>query len=71
MDTMGAWDAFVAGFQRKLIEDQKLISDEPKVQDALRFANVCEAITTIERGVISALPDIETAEKLINRATLY
>ena len=71
VDTTGAGDAFVAGFLRKLIQDQKLISNEPKLRDALRFANACGAITTTERGAIPALPDTETAEKLINRATLY
>jgi fructokinase len=71
VDTTGAGDAFVAGFLRKLIQDRKLISDEAKLRDALRFANACGAITTTERGAIPALPDTETAEKLINSATLY
>ena len=71
VDTTGAGDAFVAGFLRKLIQDQKLISNEPKLRDALQFANACGAITTTERGAIPALPDTETAERLINRATLY
>jgi fructokinase len=71
VDTRGARDVFVAGFLRKLIQHQKLISEEPKLRDVLRISNACGAITTIERGVISALLDTETAEKLINQATLY
>lgn len=71
VDTRGVRDVFVAGFLRKVIQHQKLISEEPKLRDVLRISNACGAITTIERGVISALLDTETAEKLINQATLY
>ncbi|KAH8951903.1 hypothetical protein BDL97_09G055400 [Sphagnum fallax] len=65
VDTTGAGDAFCAGYLTKLVEDMKMIENEQKLRDALKFACVCGAITTTERGAIPALPDRSTVMKLL------
>jgi fructokinase len=39
--------------------------NEQKLREALKFACVCGAITTTERGAIPALPDRSTVMKLL------
>ncbi|KAJ4813949.1 PfkB-like carbohydrate kinase family protein [Rhynchospora pubera] len=56
VDTTGAGDAFVAGILSQLAADQSLIKDEARLREALKFANVCGALTVTERGAIPALP---------------
>ncbi|CAM6036742.1 unnamed protein product [Sphagnum compactum] len=65
VDTTGAGDAFCAGYLTKLVEDMKMIENEEKLREALKFACVCGAITTTERGAIPALPDRSTVMKLL------
>ncbi|KAH8954889.1 hypothetical protein BDL97_08G104800 [Sphagnum fallax] len=60
VDTTGAGDAFVAGILTKLVQDISLLEDEKRLQEAVRFANACGAITVTRRGAIPALPDTET-----------
>lgn len=43
--------------------------DEQRLQDALRFANACGAITVMERGAIPALPTKEAVQKMLSNAT--
>uniref|UniRef100_A0ACD6ANY5 Uncharacterized protein n=1 Tax=Avena sativa TaxID=4498 RepID=A0ACD6ANY5_AVESA len=56
VDTTGAGDAFVAGILYKLAMDSSLLQDEARLREALKFANVCGALTVTERGAIPALP---------------
>ncbi|KAJ3700586.1 hypothetical protein LUZ61_004291 [Rhynchospora tenuis] len=56
VDTTGAGDAFVAGILSQVAADQSLIKDEARLREALKFANVCGALTVTERGAIPALP---------------
>ncbi|XVE72202.1 hypothetical protein DITRI_Ditri11bG0020200 [Diplodiscus trichospermus] len=56
VDTTGAGDAFVAGTLVQLASDSSLIQHEDRLRDALKFANVCGALTVTERGAIPALP---------------
>lgn len=56
IDTTGAGDAFVGALLRKLVDDQSALQDEKKLQEMLRYANVCGAITTTKKGAIPALP---------------
>lgn len=56
VDTTGAGDAFVAGILSQLASDISLLLDEPRLREALRFANTCGALTVTERGAIPALP---------------
>ncbi|KAK6266649.1 hypothetical protein QUC31_017486 [Theobroma cacao] len=56
VDTTGAGDAFVAGTLAQLASDLSLLQDEDRLRDALKFANVCGALTVMERGAIPALP---------------
>ncbi|KAL4341634.1 hypothetical protein GQ457_08G014900 [Hibiscus cannabinus] len=59
VDTTGAGDAFVAGTLSQLASDLSLLQDEDRLRDALRFSNVCGALTVTERGAIPALPTRE------------
>ncbi|XP_062233226.1 probable fructokinase-6, chloroplastic isoform X1 [Phragmites australis] len=56
VDTTGAGDAFVAGMLSQLVTDFTLLQDEGRLREALKFANVCGALTVTERGAIPALP---------------
>jgi fructokinase len=64
VDTTGAGDAFVGGLLYQLSEQmeqtehfEKILTDEDKLTDILKFANVCGALTTTKRGAIPALPN--------------
>ncbi|XP_057980378.1 probable fructokinase-7 [Malania oleifera] len=59
VDTTGAGDAFVGGVLNSLASDLNLYKDENRLREALRFANVCGALTVTERGAIPALPTKE------------
>lgn len=67
VDTTGAGDAFCAGLLSQLAVVPSIIDDEPKLRNALTFANACGAITTTERGAIPALPDKDTVLRLIRK----
>lgn len=67
IDTTGAGDAFVAGILSHLVLDKSLIQDQGKLREALRFANICGAITTTERGAIPALPYRDTVLKAFSK----
>lgn len=56
VDTTGAGDAFVAGILSQLAVDFSLLQDEARLREALKFANICGALTVTERGAIPALP---------------
>ncbi|TVT98544.1 hypothetical protein EJB05_56156 [Eragrostis curvula] len=45
VDTTGAGDAFVAGILSQLATDFSLLQDEDRLREALKFANVCGALT--------------------------
>ncbi|KAJ9563468.1 hypothetical protein OSB04_008628 [Centaurea solstitialis] len=59
VDTTGAGDAFVGGFLWSLALNTGLLKDEKKLREALKFANVCGAITVTARGAIPSLPTKE------------
>ncbi|KAF6172335.1 hypothetical protein GIB67_024957 [Kingdonia uniflora] len=63
VDTTGAGDAFVAGILSQLAADLSLIQNESGLREALKFANVCGALTVTERGAIPALPYREAVMK--------
>ncbi|XP_030508142.1 probable fructokinase-6, chloroplastic isoform X2 [Cannabis sativa] len=63
VDTTGAGDAFVAGTLSQLADDLSLLQNEEKLRDALKFSNVCGALTVTGRGAIPALP---TREVVLN-----
>ncbi|XP_076934280.1 putative fructokinase-7 [Bidens hawaiensis] len=63
VDTTGAGDAFVGGVLNSLASNPQLLKYEKKLRDALKFANVCGAITVTERGAIPSLPTKEVVLK--------
>lgn len=60
VDTTGAGDAFYGAFLYSLSEGKN-------ISDALRFANVCGALTATKKGAISALPSAEQIIAFSNR----
>jgi len=58
IDTLGAGDAFVAGFLTELARAGSLegILNDGELTSALRFANVCGAFATQKAGAIPSLP---------------
>ncbi|XAR71762.1 Fructokinase [Bertholletia excelsa] len=69
VDTTGAGDAFTGGLLYNLASDAKLFEDEKRLREALRFANVCGALTVTERGAIPALPTKDAVLKVLSEAT--
>nr|KAJ0208812.1 hypothetical protein LSAT_V11C400171790 [Lactuca sativa] len=68
VDTTGAGDAFVGGLLLNLAANTQLFKDEKKLRDALRFANVCGAITVTERGAIPSLPSKEAVHNKLEES---
>lgn len=67
VDSLGAGDAFMAGFLACLADDPDLtmLHDEDAMVRALRFANAVGAITTTRYGAMSALPTRAQVEELL------
>ena len=73
VDPVGAGDAFVAGFlggilrswQPRKFLDLDAHARLPIVQDGLRIANVCGALTCTRRGDTAAMPTIEEVEEFL------
>ncbi|GAV85670.1 PfkB domain-containing protein [Cephalotus follicularis] len=68
IDTTGAGDSFIGALLCKIVDDQSIIEDEPRLREVLKFANACGAITTTKKGAIPALPTVDEALKLIKGA---
>ncbi|KAF7805347.1 putative fructokinase-4 [Senna tora] len=68
IDTTGAGDSFVGALLCKIVDDQSILEDEPRLREVLKFANACGAITTTKKGAIPALPAEADALKLIKGA---
>ncbi|KAL4632341.1 hypothetical protein ACB092_04G043100 [Castanea dentata] len=66
VDTTGAGDSFVGALLCKIVDDQSILEDEPRLRTVLKFANACGAITTTKKGAIPALPTESDALSLIN-----
>ncbi|XP_021751776.1 probable fructokinase-4 [Chenopodium quinoa] len=69
VDTTGAGDSFVGALLGKIVDDHSIIEDEPRLKEALKFANACGAITTTKKGAIPALPTEAEAFELIKKAS--
>lgn len=54
VDTTGAGDSFVAGLLSGILQNPDDYAD--KLENILRYANACGALTTTQRGAIPALP---------------
>ncbi|KAJ9178351.1 hypothetical protein P3X46_010239 [Hevea brasiliensis] len=65
VDTTGAGDSFVGALLLKIVDDQSILEDEPRLREVLKFANACGAITTTKKGAIPALPTEDEALSLI------
>ncbi|KAJ6734239.1 HEXOKINASE FAMILY MEMBER [Salix purpurea] len=65
VDTTGAGDSFVGALLCKIVDDQSVLEDEPRLREILRFANACGAITTTKKGAIPALPTTADALELV------
>ncbi|XP_057456292.1 fructokinase-2-like [Lotus japonicus] len=68
VDTTGAGDSFVGALLCKIVDDQSILEDEPRLREVLKFANACGAITTTKKGAIPALPTEADALNLIKEA---
>jgi len=67
IDTLGAGDAFVAGFLAELALAGSLegILNDGELTNALRFANACGALATQKAGAIPSLPTREEVEAML------
>ncbi|KAE9588129.1 hypothetical protein Lal_00003211 [Lupinus albus] len=68
VDTTGAGDSFVGSLLAKIVDDQSILEDEPRLREVLKFANACGAITTTKKGAIPALPKEEDVLNLIKES---
>ena len=68
-DTTGAGDAFIGSFIYKLsistVDINHISKDEMK--EILSFSNAVAALTTTQKGAISAIPSRETVEKFLSK----
>jgi fructokinase len=64
-DTTGAGDAFIGAFLYKLAEDNSDMDSisEEEMKRILMFSNAVAALTTTQKGAISAIPSAETVRK--------
>ncbi len=67
IDTLGAGDAFVAGFLAEIARGGSLeaVLNAGELDAMLRFANACGALTTQKAGAIPALPSREEVEAFL------
>uniref|UniRef100_A0A0E0N662 fructokinase n=1 Tax=Oryza rufipogon TaxID=4529 RepID=A0A0E0N662_ORYRU len=56
VDTTGAGDAFVGALLRRIVQDPSSLQDQKKLEEAIKFANACGAITATKKGAIPSLP---------------
>ncbi|OIW08677.1 hypothetical protein TanjilG_03353 [Lupinus angustifolius] len=68
VDTTGAGDSFVGALLSKIVDDQSILEDEPRLREVLKFANASGAITTTKKGAIPALPTESDVLNLIKGA---
>ncbi|KAL2325210.1 hypothetical protein Fmac_024268 [Flemingia macrophylla] len=68
VDTTGAGVSFVGALLTAVARDSATFNDEPKLREALTFANACGAMCTTQKGAIPALPTTAEAEKLISNS---
>jgi fructokinase len=70
VDTLGAGDAFVAGFLSRILQFASLDAalNEESLRAILRFANACGAIATQTPGAIPALPTEEQVQEFLKHA---
>jgi fructokinase len=68
VDTTGAGDAFVGALLRKIVQDPSSLQDQKKLEEAIKFANACGAITTTKKGAIPSLPAETEVLQLIAKA---
>ena len=64
VDTTGAGDAFLAGLITKLISSG-YPSNKLKIEDCIKFANVCGLLTCLGEGAIEQQPDYEKVNKFL------
>ncbi len=64
VDTTGAGDAFLAGLISKLIASG-YPSNEPEIQDCIKFAGVCGLLTCLGEGAIEQQPYYEKVNKFL------
>ena len=64
VDTTGAGDAFLAGLISKFISSG-YPSNEPDVEDCVKFANVCGLLTCLGEGAIEQQPNYEKVIKFL------
>ncbi len=72
VDATGAGDAFVGAIlfsiNRRLEEDKTVFAlDRAEIEEILRFATGCGALTVTRKGVIPALPTFEEAKEFLNK----
>ncbi|XP_028796465.1 probable fructokinase-5 [Neltuma alba] len=69
VDTTGAGDSFVGSLLVSVANNPSIFDDEPKLKEALTFANACAALCTTQKGAIPALPTASDAQSLISKSS--
>lgn len=69
VDTTGAGDAFIGAFLYQILSNGIDINNMTykSIKDNLKFSNAVAALTTMNKGAISALPSLETVENFIDK----
>lgn len=68
VDTTGAGDAFIAGILYQLSKKDQLLDDLSitEMTKILEFANICGALTALNRGAIYSMPSLEDVKRFIS-----
>ena len=65
IDTTGAGDGFVAGLLKGLLTHPHALMKEDQLRTVCEFANAVGALTTTQRGAISALPTLHEVDEFL------
>ncbi|OPJ60586.1 carbohydrate kinase family protein [Clostridium oryzae] len=70
VDTTGAGDSFIGAFLYQICNNKLDIMniEKSEIKDILKFSNAVAALTTMNKGAISALPSLETVEKFMKES---
>ncbi|MFN2144618.1 MAG: carbohydrate kinase family protein [Anaerolineales bacterium] len=68
IDAIGCGDAFTAGLLSRLVQmaDWREVLTKPQLREVLNFANAVGALTSLKRGVITALPYLDEVNQFLD-----
>jgi fructokinase len=66
VDSTGAGDAFIGALLAQIARSGSRLDDGPQFLHAVRWANICGALTCMKFGAIDAIPVRQDVDKYLN-----